>query len=419
MKHIIKMENKLLIVLGIFFGSEIQVMAQPISLSGKVTDKITHAGLPAATIKIGKEGVVADNKGFFNISAESSMLKRYGMDFSCVGYKTYHISGIPTDDFLLIALEKTAGSLPEVVVGGSARAIIEKAIAAIPVNYPTTPFNLKGFERIYESINDSDYFYTSDALLNLYNTSYIKPTRKIQVAIEQNRSDSVNNIIMKKNILLSLLKVQQDIPVHWAGEYHLQANIDFVHGRSDFANVRVLDNHNFFPPHKIMYNGYKVYAIDFTAKEGKAGTEGTVYIDTASYAFVGASITANQRNLDKRNTAYTNHKRTFSYWQINYQQINGKWYYHDGHTEQHIMWRLHFGKDRYSHKAFVDFATLSIDTVNVQSIAPKDRAKKDDRATDLNIPGDINKWKEIDSLLNGGWLSKYISFMPMPAKRKQ
>lgn len=66
----------------------------------------------------------------------------------------------------------------------------------------------------------------------------------------------------------------------------------------------------------------------------------------------------------------------------------------------------------------MDFATLSIDTINVQSIPVKDRVKKDDRAIDVHITGDINKWKEIDSLLNGGWLSQYISTMPMPAKRE-
>ena len=407
-----------LLVCCFIFARDMRANAQSFSFSGKITDNITHIGLPGATIKIGKDGCVADKKGYFSIITDSAKLTKYGIDFSNVGYTGYHIAGIPADDFLIITLTKSAGVLPEVVVGSSARAIVEKAIAAIPLNYPTAPFNLKGINRIYESINDSDYFYASDALLNFYYTSYTRPSQKTQVAIEQNRSDSVNNIIMKKNIIYSLLKPHQDIPVYWIREYYLLSKLDYLRRRIYFFDPKQINNYNFFTPLKIIYGRHKVYAIDFAVKEGRAGAEGSVFIDTATYAFAGISFTANQNGLDKVNAAYTNHKKTFLYWSVNYQEINGKWYFRDGHTEQHVIWHKHWGKDTYSQKAFMDFATLSIDTINVQSIPVKDRVKKDDRAIDVHITSDINKWKEIDSLLNGGWLSQYISTMPMPAKRE-
>jgi hypothetical protein len=377
--------------------------SQNVNLSGKIVDEISKQELPNATIKIGNHIFLADNKGLFSFQVQGELLNKYGILVSYVGYEGRNIKILDPDVFLLIKLKNLISQLPGVVVSTGAKKIIEQAIENIPINYPDLPFNLVGFQRTYETVNDSDFFSMNDALVKMFVPSYQNWKTNIQIQILQNRSfirriDSFKNNKFKDG--------------HWGAVYEAARAGDFVHSGRFFLSVRRINNYSFILRGIINYENSKVYAIDFMMKDSVPGFEGTVFIETASYAFAGITYYFNQLEKERVEKNMGN-KDFFTIIQSSFHEINHKWYLKNFHGEQHAV-KKRLLSNHYFRKAIIDFIAISIDTSDVLQIPPEERVLKSVKVTDIIKSADESKWKPIDSLIRKEEFKKYITNIPLP-----
>src|SRR6185295_18391803 len=120
-----------------------QLLAQNhIEVRGKVLDRKSKVALPYASINIRNSaiGTVSNEAGEFDLfvpvdSKDDTLLISY------IGYKTFReaISNLGGSE--TIFLQESPTVLSEVMVSGDgARKLVQEALKAIPLVYPTTPY---------------------------------------------------------------------------------------------------------------------------------------------------------------------------------------------------------------------------------------------------------------------------------------
>lgn len=144
--------------------------------SGKIQDAKTGEPVVFANIRIKDRalGVITNLDGSFRIPFR---YKDYGniIEVSSLGYQTKEI---PITEFLedtvnIIVLDESSIVLQEAVVKArdkrrrlSAKKIVQKAIDAIPINYPTTSFSTIGYYRDYQ-FKDGEYINLNEGILEV------------------------------------------------------------------------------------------------------------------------------------------------------------------------------------------------------------------------------------------------------------
>lgn len=332
--------NKLSMLIGMILIT-IPSFAQLITIKGKVIDEQTKSVVQGVSVKIGQYGTSTDVDGNYVILVQQSVVSQHGVAFSSVGYEPVKLAF--TSGCMNIRLRPSAIGLKELVVSVRTESIINKAIRKIPENYPSGDFLMTGMLRIVNSAKDSvldAYFYKSDALLKLYYPGYGK----------------------KKSPDISLLHAQDTLitdpdhkpNVRWVSGYTGLAYKDYVHERPEFL-VPNTKKYKYIVNGKDWINDTRVYVVNFFSTE-KAQNAGTMYIDTANYAFVRITFTnyniqrAFMINIDKSTNI------------IDYKKRGNKWFLEA--TETNIITR---------HKQFdlsraFNFRTTAIDTKDVKPI---------------------------------------------------
>ncbi len=362
--------------------------SQNIAFSGKVIDKITKSAIVGATVKIEKNGFITNNKGYFSVSYGKNAIEKSGLTISCIGYNALQISFESNNTFLVIELESSSYTLPPVVLLTGARNIIKKAIERIPNNYPNNSFLIKGYQKTFEQINDSDYFFKDEALLNIYNPAYGNRKKTANISVLQNKRLEIFNIdtvdIKNKKALRN-----------WVGGYLFFKKIDFILNKFSFVNEKNIDEYNYILTGQTIRDQYNVFVIDFFTKENIRGFEGTLFIDVESYAIVGAIFSRNQGL--KESTQKSVYKESFSVFEVNFSQTNLKWYFQDYHVEQ-MFFRGEANQQNNVYSFFADFITLSIDTVNVTKFFKADQVGEKQRAIDIIKNGNEANWNFVADL---------------------
>jgi len=319
--------------------------AQIVTLKGSVTDKQSHKTIPGVSVKIGQYGTSTDAEGRFVILVQKKVAEQEGLSFTSVGYQKAKLAYADKD--LNIALTPAATDLNEVIISVKSESIIHKAIRKIPENYPLKDFLLTGALRIVNLAKDKgvdQYFYKSDADLQVYFPAYTK-----------NKSPDIE-LIHKQD---TLIENPDNKPyVRWVNGYTGLAYNDYVHERPEFLKQDT-KKYNYVLNGKDWINNTRVYVVNFFSNQ-KIEDAGTMYIDTANYAFVRISLTnynvkrAFQIDLDKITNI------------INYKNRNGKWYIEA--TETNVIAR-HNGFDLF--RTF-NFQTSAIELNDVKPIPYED-----------------------------------------------
>jgi hypothetical protein len=150
---------KLKLALWIFLLSTHALFAQTRThLSGKVLDQKTKEALPHANISIKNYsiGTVSNESGEFEFFVPADLATDTLM-VSFIGYKTFKEKIFNLAESKTIYLEESPIVLSEVTVSSEgARKLVEEALKAIPLVYPTEPYLMEGFHRSWEKVDFTD-----------------------------------------------------------------------------------------------------------------------------------------------------------------------------------------------------------------------------------------------------------------------
>jgi erythromycin esterase-like protein len=168
-----------------------------IVLNGQLLNKENNEPIPFATLILKEQEIyrVADEKGFFELPVEKSMLKNVKVEISSIGYesKILYLHELTDKTFLESKFEE----LEEVVIKGylSPKTILKKAIKKKKENHPVEPFNFRRYGKVLINSNDENTL-DLELITKDYDKGYLSPyviTQKVE-QIKWNKNTRPENI---------------------------------------------------------------------------------------------------------------------------------------------------------------------------------------------------------------------------------
>ena len=199
------------------------------TIKGTVSDLITGKPVPYASIgskKNPSRGTVANAEGNFRITLDD--VKSDILVISHMGYVTKEIS--PERKPLNVKLTQRSFELKEVVITPTDPLLdtLRKAFSRIATNYPGSGTLIRGIYReTNQQLPDSVFDYFSEALVDVYKTSYRNQqwgaVKIVEGGIVDNRSDSTD--------------------ILFYGGAFVAHRRDFVKERIEFINPKYFDRY--------------------------------------------------------------------------------------------------------------------------------------------------------------------------------
>lgn len=290
--------NKMISSTLLFLFSFQFILAQSI-ISGKIVDS-NNEPIPYAHIRLENTntGTISNAIGVFKIVVNIENKDKL-LIISSLGYKTEKIN--LNDEYQTITLTEDITQLNEVVIVSKdyAKELIEKAINAIPNNYPTSNERHTGFFRettTWET--EKKPIYINEAVIDAVKEDYTK----------RNRSGDVKLIELRKYKSEDLDSLNFRI---YAGSHHIH-RFDIVARREAFLsnpkayNYKIVDT--------LRQNEKDIYKV-FVEKKNE--NSAYVYIQEQTFAIVKADI---KLNSDFGNLG----NREFFHFTVTYEQGEDK-----------------------------------------------------------------------------------------------
>ncbi len=300
-------------------------------VQGKIVDKVSKAALSNTTIYINGQRFISDNYGSFICPIKQQKGDSIFVKIKHIGFKDFILTykDIP---FLYVELERQQANLPEVFVFTGGRRIIEKAISRISENYYANPI-ITGIQQTYELINDSSYLLVDTAIVCYQFKNNFSQKPNISLRLLQNSTRVVNNFDSTFNNFDS---------INWSGVYTVSPKDDPIYNSAiSFINPKYFDETEYTLRSKEIINDRSNYVIGYKCFKKKIVTsEGTIYIDSASFAFTKFSSIMNEDYLRRRRETINSniYIRTYSFLEINYTcDTANKWVLRNLHIEQKII----------------------------------------------------------------------------------
>ncbi len=299
------MPTRLIITALCLFWS-ISLFAQEEFLNGVLLDAKTREPIPFATIRIKGYalGVISNMDGGFKIPEK---FQGYGdiLVISCMGYqkKEVLISDLYKETVNRIRLVPKVFELNEAVVIAkkkrklSARAIVRRAIRAIPENYSELPFSTVGYYRDYQ-LKEDQYVNLNEAIFNVFDQGFDEIdhfTSKVKIyeyrqnddfprdslALQPYNYRSMGKIIDHSAFLydyggneFAILRIHDAIRNHKINSYSFVNRLRFD----------LLNNHSFKKGEDIYLEDEVLYQIVFQKKSLHHEAQGTLYISKQDFA---------------------------------------------------------------------------------------------------------------------------------------
>ncbi|MFK7812921.1 MAG: carboxypeptidase-like regulatory domain-containing protein [Maribacter sp.] len=291
-----------------FFISNTALSQQEDYIIGKLLDIKTQEPIAFATIRIKDRalGIISNADGSFKIPLK---YKEYGdiIEISSMGYqkKEVPLKEFSLTNFNTTTLTPSVFELTEAIVRGkktkrpkrlSAAQIVNKAIKAIPENYPLRTFSSIGYYRDYQVIKDK-YVNLNEAILEVIDSGFDQhdfPTTKVRIYNYQNNNDFGKDL--QGSFKYDYKKYQKYIDKAYLFNYggneftilriH-DAIRNFKYNSFDFINVMERDfvsNHFFKKEEEIKLDDEVLYVISFAKILIKYRIIGKIYISKKDFA---------------------------------------------------------------------------------------------------------------------------------------
>jgi len=244
-------------------------------ITGFLIDAESKKPVPNASIQLGKRGVISDLNGQFKLSIrETDWEQNLQLKISSIGYHSQQFPIRSLKNESTIKMVQQTNDLQEVIVKSSARELVQKALDAIPKNYPQYKFVIKGTVIETNKKTKLDTIYQLAFQTNTL-MSYKKGERK------------------KTNVQLVSYAKSSGYPsdssdyLHWRNDGKIIEQFDFVLSEIHFLNPSKLSLYTYQLIDIKTFNNKSTYQIKFQLKEKPETYEGTIYIEEESLAIIG------------------------------------------------------------------------------------------------------------------------------------
>ena len=378
-----------------------------VTLNGRILDRLSNESISFASIGILEKniGTISNFDGYFSLKIPNTLLNS-SIVVSHLGYKNQQIPAkLLINNRIDIFLETNYISIQEVIIHNfDPLGIVKKAYQSRSVNYPQKPIYQTSFYREGVIKNDK-YLNYSEAVLNIYKSSYSRSEDADQIKIYKSRS--IVNIDQNDTLILKLKSGLKSC-----------LTLDIVKSVPDFLDPEYIDNYNFTKADIVSINSRNAYAIAFEQKGNipEPLFKGTLYIDMNNFAIVSAEFEVNPELIKdasdqfivKRSRKFSTRPERINY-VVTYNQWNGKYYIN------HIRGDLTFKfKKRYSlfsnkFHTFLELASCQIDTVNITRFNHEEVIKPNLIFVDTKFLYDEEFWGNYNTIIPEEKLSEALS----------
>jgi len=328
------MENpRLKVVFSVLFiifytVASAQIESRQRYVEGYIYDAKEKEPIPFATIKVKgwAKGVVTNRNGSFRVPEKFSELNDT-LVLTSIGYETKVVSiqQMMAKKFNVIFLNPHVYGLEETIVYArarkrklSAKAIVRKAIRAIPENFPNQPFSLTGYYRDYQWHED-DYLNLNEAILSVYDQGFeSKDSQSTQFALHsilanknfprdsisdepydyENRNKVINNAILNSHDgnELRILRVHDAIRNYEVSSYAFVYKL-----KSQFLN-----GHSFERVKDIFLDDLPFYNITVTKSQNGYEAFGQLLIDKDNFSIYKLNYSLYFKDTDSKSVESIN-----------------------------------------------------------------------------------------------------------------
>ncbi len=319
-------------------------------ISGKLLDAQTTEPVVFANIRIKDRalGIITNVDGSFRIPLK---YKAYGdiIEVSSMGYLTKEIAitQLLQDKLNIITLDPSAIDLQEAVVKGkrkrnlSAKQIVQKAIDAIPRNFPSTSFSTIGYYRDYQ-FKDEEYLNLNEAILEVFDQGFdqlddgTSETRLYNFGLNKNfKQDSIARIAYDYRTNKKIIR-KAHLDAYGGNEFRILRIHDAIRnynvGAYDFVGALKTDliaNHFFMRSSDTRINNEELYVINFKTLYPNYSAHGKIYISKMGFSIYKLEYTmynANKRNKDRTKNKHGHRQKVIFDITTDYRKESDKMY---------------------------------------------------------------------------------------------
>jgi hypothetical protein len=319
---------------------------------GKIEDSSTGEPVVFANIRIKDRalGIITNVDGSFRIPLR---YKEYGdiIEISSMGYETKEIpiSGFSQEGLNIISLNPSAISLQEAVVKAKdkrgrrlgAKRIVQKAIDAIPNNYPTTSFSTIGYYRDYQ-FNEGEYINLNEGIMEVYDQGFDQSddaTSEIQVFnFELNKDfkqDSIARTAYDYDNYKKIIK-KAYLGAYGGNEYRILRIHDAIRNFNAFSydyigtlKYDLIKNHKFLRSSDSESDNEALYGIKFWQIHLNYRAHGEIFISKKDFAIHRLEYTmydAKRMNKEGEKNKHGHKQKVIFDILTEYRKINNKMY---------------------------------------------------------------------------------------------
>jgi CubicO group peptidase (beta-lactamase class C family) len=285
------MRNPFLLFIILFIYSAPIGFAQGTGVTvfqGVITSALSNEPVPYANIRVAglATNAMSNESGRFIIKLPANR-ENDSIYISHIGYKPAAVFLNRDTNYRVIKLQTDIEALSEITVKSTNPLdLINKAIAAIPRNYPVLPYRLSGFYRL-TGWKEKRVVDMSEAVFDIYSENYNNKNSQLKLTKSRLQKD-LTAFNGNDNVEIGLT------PKGIFG-FDVVSNLKNSFILSDDA----LKNHDFSYRGVVHYNGQTAYKIVFKAKEEikKSLYDGEMYIGTDDLAFLEFNTHLNPKGL--------------------------------------------------------------------------------------------------------------------------
>lgn len=319
-------------------------------IAGKLLDSKTQEPVVFANIRIKDRalGIITNVDGSFRIPL---VYKEYGdiIEISSMGYQTKEISisELVVGTLNIIKIEPSAIDLQEAIVRGkrkrnlTAKQIVQKAIDAIPRNYPATSFSTVGYYRDYQ-LKDESYINLNEGILEVFDQGFDQlddSTTEIRLFnFGLNKDFKQDSMAKTAYDYVSNRKVinKAHLDAYGGNEFRILRIHDAIRnynvGAYDFVGTLKTDlikNHSFLRSNDTSSENEELYNIKFKVIYLNYVANGNIYIAKSGFAIHKFEYTlydGNKRNKDRKKNRHGHRQKVIFDVLTDYKKSDDKMY---------------------------------------------------------------------------------------------